>query len=256
MAKKVSPKPAPAPLPPPSAPQQHAIAIAKQNLADRTPRLTTSLETDDKGAIANIGAEHSDHDGWMARMQDLFGSNGKNFPLSQLNQILQVARAANGSYDKVKVNALLAAVEGAKPTNEVQAMLAVQMVVTHELAMQVALRSMRVDQVRQFDSAGNMAVKLLRTFTMQVEALAKLQRGGEQVVKVVHVHPGAQAIVGNVTTGANGATGGGGANETQHRPHAKGELPAPSAALLPQVWSEDAPREPVPIPSRGRKESL
>ena len=85
-------------------------------------------------------------------------------------------------------------------------MLAVRLVVTHELAMQVALRSMRVDQIPQFDSAGNMAVKLLRTFTMQVEALAKLQRGGEQVVKVVHVHPGAQAIVGNaVTAGASSA---------------------------------------------------
>ena len=44
---------------------------------------------------------------------------------------------------------------------------------------------------------------------MQAETLAKLQRGGEQVVKVVHVHPGAQAIVGNVVTGAScGAEGG------------------------------------------------
>ncbi len=93
--------------------------------------------------------------------------------------------------------------------------------------MQVALRSMRVDQIPQFDSAGNMAVKLLRTFTMQVEALAKLQRGGEQVVKVVHVHPGAQAIVGNITTGANGATGGGGANENRTSTPCKGRIASP-----------------------------
>jgi hypothetical protein len=31
---------------------------------------------------------------------------------------------------------------------------------------------------RKIDSAGNLAVKLLRTYTMQAEALAKLERGG------------------------------------------------------------------------------
>jgi len=256
MTKKAASKQNPPPLPPPSAAQQRAIDDAKQSIAARKPRLTTSLVTNDKGGITRIGPEHSDHDGWIARLQDLFGSNGRNFPLSQLNQLLHIARTSDGKYDRAKVNALLAAVEGANPTNEVQAMLAVQMVVTHELAMQTALRSMRVDQIPQFDSAGNMAVKLLRTYTMQVEALAKLQRGGEQVVKVVHVHPGAQAIVGNVTASASGATGGGGANETKHQPHAKGVLPAPSAAQMPQVWSEDAGREPVPVAGSRRKAAL
>src|SRR5262245_57428365 len=34
----------------------------------------------------------------------------------------------------------------------------------------------------------NMAIKLLRTYTAQLEALAKLRRGGEQTVRVEHVH--------------------------------------------------------------------
>ena len=36
---------------------------------------------------------------------------------------------------------------------------------------------------------------------MQIEALAKLKRGGEQTVRVEHVHvyPGGQAIVGKVS---------------------------------------------------------
>ena len=33
-----------------------------------------------------------------------------------------------------------------------------------------------------------MAIKLLRTYTAQLEALAKLRRGGEQTVRVEHVH--------------------------------------------------------------------
>ncbi len=133
-------------------------------------------------------------------------------------------------------------------------MLAVQMATTHELAMQVLRRAARVDQFSQFDSAANMAVKLMRTYTMQVEALAKLQRGGEQVVKVVHVHSGAQAVVGNVVTAASGASGGrgGGADENRSQPHAKGELPAPSAQPMPPLRSEDAEREPVPLSSGER----
>ena len=81
---------------------------------------------------------------------------------------------------------------------------------------------------------------------MQAEVLAKLQRGGEQVVKVVHVHPGAQAIVGNVVQ-AQGGNGEGGANESWNKPHAKGELPTGDFQPMPEVWSEDTERQPMPV---------
>jgi hypothetical protein len=44
-------------------------------------------------------------------------------------------------------------------------------------------------------------LRLNRTFTTQIEALASLRRGGRQkmTVKHVHVYPGGQAIVGDVT---------------------------------------------------------
>jgi hypothetical protein len=81
-------------------------------------------------------------------------------------------------------------------------MLASQMVVTHRLAMDLLGRTRSAEMIAQFDSAGSLAVKLLRTYTMQTEALAKLKRGGEQTVRVEHVHayPGGQAIVGAVST--------------------------------------------------------
>ena len=54
----------------------------------------------------------------------------------------------------------------------------------------------------QAEAVGALATKLLRTYTMQMEVLAKLKRGGEQTVRVEHVHvyPGGQAIVGAVST--------------------------------------------------------
>ena len=97
------------------------------------------------------------------------------------------------------------------------------------VAQTVLLRAARVDQIPQFYSASNSAVKLLRTFAIQAEVLAKLQRGGEQVVKVVHMHPGAQAIVGNMMTANEGPLGGGGgADEKWNQPHCKGETASQS----------------------------
>lgn len=143
---------------------------------------------------------------------------------------------------------MLALIEGAKPTNEVEAVLAVQLAVTHELALQAARRALRIDQIPQYDSAGNMAVKLLRTVTMQMEALAKLQRGGEQVVKVVHVHPGAQAVIGTVN-----ATGGRGSEGNENQPHAPSRADERDPAMF---GHEQTLSMPLPGSGRDRQASL
>jgi hypothetical protein len=213
--------------------------------------MRVEVAQDKNGAMQFLGGAHNDHEGWLARLQDVFGSRGTDFAAAQLNRLMSLCKDADGKIDGVKLNGLLAIVEGAEPQNEIQAALAVQMAMTHTAVQTILQRAMRVDQIPQFDSASSTAVKLLRTFTMQAETLAKLQRGGEQIVKVVHVHPGGQAIVGNVVNGSAGSAAGGGvSNENRNQPHAKAELPAGSAAVLPQVWSEDAERISLPVTGR------
>lgn len=53
---------------------------------------------------------------------------------------------------------------------------------------------------------GNLAAKLLRTSQGQMETLARMRRGGEQVVKHIHVdNRGGQAVIAeNVATGGAG----------------------------------------------------
>lgn len=241
---------------PPGEREQIEIAEAQARVKHRRPRLTTRIETDKDGAVATIGPHHADRDGWLARVDDLFGSSGRQFPLAQLNHVLKIARDEKGKYDEAKVNGILAAIDGVQPVNEVEAMLALQMAVTHELAMQALLRAQRVDQIPQYESAGGMAVRLLRTFTAQVETLAKLRRGGEQVVRVVHVHPGGQAVIGNVQAGR-----GGGGEKIGDQPHAPqlGEagqprsLPFEASAPMPCA---DTAREPVSVPLREAQEPL
>jgi uncharacterized protein (DUF305 family) len=76
-------------------------------------------------------------------------------------------------------------------------MLAVQMVAAHETAMEMLRRAKQAESTPEF---GSLAVKLLRTYTAQVEALARLRRGGEQrvIIQHVNVNEGGQAIVGAV----------------------------------------------------------
>ena len=245
--------------PNPTPAEQRAIDDAVLRVSERTPRLALRIKQNGGGTVSVLGPEHNDHQGWVTRLEDVFGTHGPAFAAVSLNQLMAVCQDKAGTIDAAKLNGLIAAIEGARPTNEVQAMLAVQMALTHAAALDILRRAQRVDQIPQVDSAGNLAVKLLRTFTMQVEALAKLQRGGEQTVRVVHVHAGGQAVVGNVVsgaTGANGQPGGGVTHETEHRAHAKDKLPAPGAEPLPEVRRADTGGEPMPLASGGRQGAL
>ena len=233
---------------PPSDAERTAIGRAAGHVQSREPRVRVRCSQSKAGAIEELGPDHNDHAGWLARLQDVFGTRGTDFAIMQLNRLMSISKTTEGTVDSTTLNALLAFIEGAKPQNEVQAALAVQMAVTSTAAQFILQRATRVDQLAQFDSASNAAVKLLRTFALQAETLAKLQRGGEQIVKVVHVHPGAQAIVGNVVTAvADTPTGGGGSHENFNQPHTKAKLPAPSSIPMSEVWSEDAARQPVPV---------
>jgi hypothetical protein len=102
------------------------------------------------------------------------------------------------------------------------------------------------------ESYGAVATKMMRTYTTQVEALAKLRRGGNQTVRVehVHVHAGGQAIVGAVT---HPQQGGGGTQENGHQPH--GPIDPKALAFAPgaPVWSEEPGGNALPVtPDEGQ----
>jgi len=97
--------------------------------------------------------------------------------------------------------------DGIQPRDEIEGMLAVQMIAVHNAAMDAMGRAMITGQTFQGREANvNYATKMLRTFTTQTEALKRYRTGGQQKVTVEHVHvsEGAQAIVGAVSTGGRG----------------------------------------------------
>jgi hypothetical protein len=104
------------------------------------------------------------------------------------------------------VNRVLAAVTGIGATDEIEGMLAIQMVATHVAVIGTLRRQKGSETLLEQDRYGSLAVKLLRTFAAQIEALQRYRGKGQQKVTVEHVHvnAGGQAIVGAISPGKGG----------------------------------------------------
>jgi hypothetical protein len=139
----------------------------------------------------------------------------------------------------------LAGLMGIAPKDELEGMLAAQLIASHHAAMECYRRAMIGEQTfegrRESFSQAN---KLSRTHTALLDALNRHRGKGQQKVTVehVHVHAGGQAIVGAVTT-----PGGGAATRTEGQPHAKQIGHAPEQPMR----SADPEREAVPVTSDG-----
>ena len=140
-----------------------------------------------------------------ARLMATFGTVDLGFGNLMVSGLLNAACDGGPSNppSEQALNQALAAATGIGARDEVEGMLATQMVATHFAAMTLLRRLKGAENIPQQASAGSLAVKLLRTYTMQIEALQRYRGKGQQKVTVehVHVHPGGQAIVGAVTQG-------------------------------------------------------
>ena len=230
------------PAPEPNERDKAAIVRASARVLARPKRASVRLQGGDIRS-ALIAPPHSDEIGHARQMLDTFGTVSHDFMATAFGQLLDTLTGRDKAATESEINATLAIVAGAEPANEIEALLASQMAATHGLAMTLLGRTRRAEQLNQVEVQGGLAVKLLRTFTMQVETLAKLRRGGGQTVRVehVHVHPGGQAIVGAVTTG------GGSQLKSEEQPHAKPAALTHADAPFDPLRSTHPERERVPV---------
>ena len=138
---------------------------------------------------------------WWIQLKKALGTSSSDFVTASLHQLQAAAQFPGSGISEVGINAALAFIEGFAPRNEVEAALAVQMACTHSATMSVLGRlgpaGGTEDHACRFASA---AARLIRAYTMQFEAYRRLRHGGDQHVRVEHVHinEGAQALIGNV----------------------------------------------------------
>src|SRR3954471_3845731 len=147
---------------------------------------------------------------WCRRLKQAFATISPDFIEASLNQLIMAARLPGGGLSETAVNAALAFIECAKPRDEVEAALVIQMACTHSATMAVLRRiGSGNGGDRSVSAISTAASRLMRAFAMQVETLRRLRNGGSQFVRVEHVHvaEGAQAVVGVVNAGGVSSPG-------------------------------------------------
>jgi hypothetical protein len=130
------------------------------------------------------------------------GDDGEHYgEEASLLQLQAAARSPFGTISETHINAALAMIEAAAPKDEIEAALAVQMAACHAAAMAVLAKlDVAFATERRVAAFGSAAARLMRTFATQVEVLRRLRNGGQQFMRVEHVHvnDGGQAVIGNV----------------------------------------------------------
>ena len=190
------------------------------------------------GAVSIGPAEGENTTLYALRLSDTMACQSMAFLDDRVSDLATYHKRSNrGGVTSKNISSSLAFVAGAKAQDTVQSSLAVQMAATHDAAMRALGMVGAAEFTEQAKLYGKLASKLLNAYTRQAETLAKLQRGGEQVIKHVHIdNRGGQAVVTDqVVTGGQG-------KNVDGQPHGTGSV-TQCAALL----GEDTERNGVPV---------
>ncbi len=225
-----------------------AISAAAEEWRDRPTRAAVAFDPNEAGTLC-MGAPHTDVAGWAIQLANALGTASTDFTLAQVSALEVATRpigGVSGGHSR-ELNAALAIVQAVKPTDELEGALAVQMAQCHALSSEMAGRAARADDLERAATYSNLAIKFQRTFTAQVEALARMRGKGQQTVRVEHVtvEAGAQAIVGDVH---HHAPGRGTASNQKDQP--RGAHPSEERAALP---CPDPARDGVPVPRHAKR---
>ena len=198
--------------------------------ADAEPKVVSANNPDDrKGNLKSVG-----------------GSSSDSFNSEIANQTMQALWLKNSSPEQrdKQLSATVDALIGIAPKDELEGMIAGQLIASHNAAMECYRRAMIGEQ--SFEGRREnlaQANKCSRTYAALLEALNRHRGKGQQkvVVEHVNVHAGGQAIVGNVSAPA---PGGGVCEKTGDQPHALAYAPG---IEMPRPIE----KEPATVPSAG-----
>ena len=204
----------------------------KKTAADNKKATVVANDPDDlNGSLKRFGGSQSDH--W------------NNILVNQTIQTLWLKHSDQETRDR-QMSATVAAMGGIGPKDELEGMMAAQLLAAHNAAMECYRRAMVSEQTFEGRRENlSQANKLSRTYAVLLDALNHHRGKGQQKVTVehVHVHSGGQAVVGMVETP------GGTPSKSEEQPHAKQIAHAPQ----PPMWSADKEREPVPVTSNAER---
>jgi hypothetical protein len=157
--------------------------FARQAQTPAAPRLKVS---NDSSGATEIAPDHPDPPMGLSLLAEAFATTDVSFVVGLICQLADVG-TRRGKVGERELNFMLAVVKGAKPKDQMEAMLAAQMAAVHMATMALARRLANVDNIAKQDSAERAFNKLARTFAAQAEALKRYRSRGGQTVRVEHV---------------------------------------------------------------------
>jgi hypothetical protein len=213
----------------PSILEHEDFAMSAKKPAGHDKKVTTIDLTDpdsSKGTLKPVGGSRSDH--W------------NNVLFNQAANTLWTTHSDEKTRE-IQCKATVSALIGIAPKNEIESMIATQLIAAHNAAMECYRRAMLGEQTFEGRRENlSQANKLSRTYTVLLDALNRHRGKGQQKVTVehVHVHSGGQAVVGMVETSDAGS-----------QPKSEGPAHAKQIthASQPAMRSPDTEREPVPV---------
>jgi hypothetical protein len=154
-----------------------------------------------QGAVASFESPGPADQVWRKQLKATLGTVSDAFVDMALHHLERAARIPGDDPSNVSINGALAIIAGFAPKNEMEAAIALQAACTHMVAMVMMARiGGGHGGERRLPALASAAAKLMRAHCLQVETYRRLRGGGEQNIRVehVHVHEGGQAIVGIV----------------------------------------------------------
>ena len=160
-------------------------------------------------AKAKLPLNAIDPAGEPGELKRIGGSQSDTWNNLIVGQVVQTIWTENSDPDERKrqFEGTISALIAISPGDEIEGMIATQLIAAHNASMECFRRAMIGEQTFEGRRENlNQANKLSRTYSALLEALNRHRGKGQQKVTVehVHVHQGGQAIVGNVQTKGGG----------------------------------------------------
>ena len=169
------------------------------------PRVRKPSRTHDQ-----VFAPTSDLEGHRAAFRRVFGTLSEEFSQTMLGKLVAALRPnPHEGLDEETLNAAIALIASMNPQDELQAMLAVEIAAVGFAAHKLLRQSQHLLNEDHITVYGGYALKLFRLQLEMIETLDRHRRGNRQTVEVrhVHIHSGAQGVVG-IVNAAQGEGGG------------------------------------------------
>ena len=215
--------------------ERERIALERQRArreTDVTPRIKVL-------GGASFVPDHPDIHVANKLLAEAFGTVDLNFTYGLIGDIIN-GTIRDGKVDEGRLNFAVAVIKGIRPTDELEAMLAAQMVVVHTAMMLQGGLLYRTQTMQHQEIVASALSKLSRTYAMLMDTLKRYRSGGQQTVTVQHVSIGGQnvqAVVGDVNQAGSNAR----PKNSQQPPLALSDMQQPAMPIIEHPIRKKAP---------------